>query len=135
MSPIVQAVNNFRNETGYKRMRKAVQNAAPPLPRPQLVRHLPSRQQDPLLINAPPTTSTVQAKAPAPVPAPAPAPPQAPVPTPAPERSSSPTDSSAPTPPPDAADEGKESSPAPPAVVDHPSPKHTASHGEPPPPG
>lgn len=120
-------------------MRKAVQNAAPPLPRPQLVRHLPSRQQDPLLINAPPTTTTVQAKVPAPAltpgPVPAPAPPQAPVPTPALERSSSPADSSAPTPPPDAADEGRDSSPAPPAVGDHRSPKHSASHGEPPPPG
>ncbi|XP_038141234.1 E3 ubiquitin-protein ligase RBBP6-like [Cyprinodon tularosa] len=48
-----QAVNNFKNETGYtKHGRKQLQHAAPPPPRPQLVRPLQSRQQDPLLVNA-----------------------------------------------------------------------------------
>lgn len=112
-------------------MRKAIQSAAPPLPRPSLVRHLPSRQQDPLLLNAPPTT--VQTKAPAPAPAVAPTPATAP--TPAPKRSSSPADSSAPTPPPDAADESREASPVPPSAGDHRSPQHSANRGEPPPPG
>ncbi|MEQ2167080.1 hypothetical protein GOODEAATRI_000546 [Goodea atripinnis] len=56
-----QAVNNFKNETGYtKHGRKQVQHAAPLPPRPQLVRPLQSRQQDPLLVNAanPPSAST-----------------------------------------------------------------------------
>uniref|UniRef100_A0A096M1Q7 E3 ubiquitin-protein ligase RBBP6-like n=1 Tax=Poecilia formosa TaxID=48698 RepID=A0A096M1Q7_POEFO len=48
-----QAVNNFKNETGYtKHGRKQVQHATPLPPRPQLVRPLLSRQQDPLLANA-----------------------------------------------------------------------------------
>lgn len=122
----VQAVNNFRNETGYKRVRKAAQNAAPPLPRPQLVRHLPSRQQDPLLVNAPPST-TPQVKPPAPAPAPAAAPAR--------ELTPAPTESSAPTPPHAAADEGRDASPIPPTTVDHHSPAHSTNHGEPPPPG
>lgn len=60
---IVQAVNNFRNETGYtKRIRKtAVQSSAPasqPNPRVQrpvqTLKLLNSRKQDPLRANTPP---------------------------------------------------------------------------------
>lgn len=53
----LQAVNNFRNETGYtKRIRKAVQSAASgsqtqaPVQRPPL-KLASSRQQDPLMAN------------------------------------------------------------------------------------
>lgn len=134
----IQAVNNFKNETGYtKRVRKSVQNAAPPPPRLQLVRPLHSRQQDPLLANvshlsstsAPSSTTTTQVQVPAPSSSPASAPASAP----APARAPSPA-SAAPTPP-HVAVEGKDASPAPSAVVDHLSPARSTNHGEPPPPG
>lgn len=117
-----QAVNNFKNETGYtKHVRKQLQNAAPPPPRPQLVRPLHSRQQDPLLANVSHSSSTS-------VPSAAP---QAQVPPPAPASAAS----AAPTPPHAAAVEGQDASPAPAPVVDHHSPMHSTSQGEPPPPG
>lgn len=109
----MQAVNNFKNETGYtKHARKLVQNSAPPPPRLQLLRH--SRQQDPLVANAssaPSTTTQVQAPTPAPAPEPSP-----------------------PTPPHVSATEGQVASCTPPAA-DHHSPPKTINHGEPPPPG
>lgn len=114
-SCFMQAVNNFKNETGYtKHARKLVQNSAPPPPRLQLLRQ--SRQQDPLVSNAsaaaPSNTNTqVQAPTPAPVPDPSP-----------------------PTLPHVSAAESQVASPAPPAV-DHQSPPKTVNHGEPPPPG
>lgn len=122
----MQAVNNFKNETGYtKHARKQVQNAAPPPPRPQLVRPLHSRQQDPLMANVTnPSSTSVPSTAP-----------QAQVPPPAPPCvvSAPPTP---PTPPHAAAVEEREASPAPaPVVVDHHSPMHSTSQGEPPPPG
>lgn len=122
----MQAVNNFKNETGYtKCARKLLQNAVPPPPRPQLVRPLPSRQQDPLLANAAhlshtsaPSTTPPQTQAPTPVPAPTPPPAPSPEPEPA-----------APTPPHTAtAVEGKD-------AVEHHSPPQSTNHGEPPPPG
>lgn len=127
-----QAVNNFKNETGYtKRVRKQVQNAAPPPPRPQLVRPLHSRQQDPLMANVtqpPPSAPPAAPQAQVPPPAPAPAPTPAPAPAPA--------APSAPTPPHAAATvEEQADSPAPAPVADHQSPMHSTSHGEPPPPG
>ncbi|XP_028286675.1 E3 ubiquitin-protein ligase RBBP6-like [Parambassis ranga] len=118
-----QVVNNFKNKTGYtKHVRKQVQHAAPPPPRPQLVRPLHSRQQDPLLANVthPPPTSVPSTASQAQVPPPAPVS----------------TDTAAPTPPHVAAAvEEHSASPAPEPVVDHHSPMHTTSHGEPPPPG
>lgn len=114
----MQAVNNFKNETGYtKHARKQVQHAAPPPPRPQLVRPPHSRQQDPLLpsVTKPPATS---------------------VPTTAPQpQVTAPAATAAPTPPHAAAVEGQDASPALPPVVDHRSPMHSTNQGEPPPPG
>lgn len=112
----MQAVNNFKNETGYtKHARKLVQNSAPPPPRLQLLRH--SRQQDPLVANAstsaPSTTTQVQAPTPTPAPAP---------------------EASPPTPPHVSATEGQVASCTPPAA-DHHSPPKSINHGEPPPPG
>lgn len=110
----MQAVNNFKNETGYtKHTRKLVQNSAPPPPRLQLLRH--SRQQDPLVANASPTgpsNTTTQVQA-----SPAPAP-----------------EASPPTPPHVSAAEGQDASQTPPAGDRH-SPPKTVNHGEPPPPG
>lgn len=121
-------MNNFKNETGYtKHLRKSLQATAPPPPRPQLVRPLHSRQQDPLLANAAQlvsasapsnTTPQVQVSAPAPEPAPEPEPDPAPTPPHA-----------------TAVVEGQDASPAPPSVDDSNSPRQTTSHGEPPPPG
>lgn len=111
----MQAVNNFKNETGYtKHAVKMVQHTAPPPPRLQLLRH--SRQQDPLVANAstsaPSLTATqIQAQTPAPAPEP-----------------------SHPTPPHVSATEEQVTSPTPPAV-DHHSPPKMVNHGEPPPPG
>lgn len=109
----MQAVNNFKNETGYtKHARKLVKNSAPPPPRLQMLRH--SRQQDPLVSNASkaaPSNSSTQAPAPAPAPEP-----------------SSPTLTHV------SAAESQVASPAPPAVGHH-SPPKTVTHGEPPPPG
>ncbi|AWP05381.1 putative E3 ubiquitin-protein ligase RBBP6-like [Scophthalmus maximus] len=122
-----QAVNNFKNETGYtKHARKAVQHAALPPPRPQLARPLHSRQQDPLLANVthPPPTSVPTAAPPAPI--------QPPAPTPTPPAAAA---SSPPTPPQAAAVEDREASPAPAPLADHHSPMHSTSQGEPPPPG
>lgn len=127
-------MNNFRNETGYtKHGRKQVQHAAPPPPRPQLVRPLHSRQQDPLLANVshPPSTSLppTAPKAEVPPPAPPTAPAAATPPT--------PVAPATPSPPHAAAIEERQASPAPaPApVVDSYSPEHTNSQTEPPPPG
>lgn len=126
MFVFMQAVNNFKNETGYtKLVRKQVQNAAPPPPRPQLVRPLHSRQQDPLLANVTPSipSSVPQAQIPPPAPASAAA-------------SAASAATAAPTPPHAAAVvEGRDASPAPAPVVDHHSPMHSTSQGEPPPPG
>ncbi|CAF93960.1 unnamed protein product, partial [Tetraodon nigroviridis] len=109
-----QAVNNFKNETGYtKHVRKLVQSSAPPPPRLQLLRH--SRQQDPLVSNAStaaPSSTSTQVPGPTPTAAPEHSPPTL-------SRGS--------------AAESQVASPAPPAVGHH-SPK-TVSHGEPPPPG
>lgn len=119
----MQAVNNFKNETGYtKHARKQLQNSAPPPPRPQLVRPLHSRQQDPLLANIthPSSTSVPSAT------------PQAQVLPPAPASAAA---TAASTPPHAAAVEGQDASPAPAPVVDHHSPLHSTSQGEPPPPG
>lgn len=121
---ITQAVNNFKNETGYtKHVRKQVQHTAPPPPRPLLVRPLHSRQQDPLMANIsqPPPTSLptaapqVQAAPPAPAAA----------------------TTADPTPPHAAAAAVEEhaASPVPAPVIDHHSPMHSTSQGEPPPPG
>lgn len=111
----MQAVNNFKNETGYtKHARKLVQNSAPPPPRLQLLRH--SRQQDPLVSNASttaPSNTNPQVQAPPLAPAPEPSPP---------------------THPRVSAAERQVASPAPPAVGHH-SPPKTVTHGEPPPPG
>ncbi|XP_042171343.1 E3 ubiquitin-protein ligase RBBP6-like [Oncorhynchus tshawytscha] len=48
-----QAVNNFKNESGYTKpaRNKTLQQSAPPPARPQPFRTLGSRQQDPLLAN------------------------------------------------------------------------------------
>lgn len=133
----MQAVNNFKNETGYtKRVRKQLQNAAPPPPRPQLVRPLHSRQQDPLMANvtqAPATSApitTPQAQVPTPAPAAAAADAATAAPAPAPAAALTPPHVAAAT-----AVEGQAASPAPPPVVEHHSPMQTTSHGEPPPPG
>lgn len=111
----MQAVNNFKNETGYtKHARKLVQNSAPPPLRLQLLRH--SRQQDPLVSNASAaasSTTSTQVQAPTPAPTPEPSPP---------------------TLPHASAAESQVASPAPPAVGHH-SPPKTVNHGEPPPPG
>uniref|UniRef100_A0A8C4IS00 E3 ubiquitin-protein ligase RBBP6 n=1 Tax=Dicentrarchus labrax TaxID=13489 RepID=A0A8C4IS00_DICLA len=124
-----QAVNNFKNETGYtKHVRKQLQNAAPPPPRPQLLRPLHSRQQDPLLANVTHPSTSAPSTAP-----PAQAPPPAPVASAA-ATTAAPAAPSAPTPP-HAAVEGQDVSPAPPPVVDHHSPMRSTSQGEPPPPG
>lgn len=132
----MQAVNNFRNETGYtKRGRKQVQHAAPPPPRPQLVRPLHSRQQDPLLANVshPPSTSLppIAPKAEVPPPALSTATAAATPPT--------PVAPATPSPPHAAAIEERQASPAPtpepaPAVDSH-SPEHSNSQSEPPSPG
>lgn len=127
---LTQAVNNFKNETGYtKHVRKPIQNSALPLPRPQLVRPLHSRQQDPLLANAAHLSS---ASAPSSTTAP-----QVQVPPPAPAQTPAPAAPSAPTPPhaAAAAAEEQDASPAPPAVADHRSPTPSTNYGEPPPPG
>lgn len=66
-------MNNFKNETGYtKHGRKQVQHAAPLPPRPQLVRPLLSRQQDPLLANAAHPAPAISPKMEVPPPAPRP---------------------------------------------------------------
>lgn len=135
-----QAVNNFKNETGYtKHVRKQLQNAAPPPPRPQLVRPLHSRQQDPLLANVthPPPTSAPSTAPQVQVPPPAPAPVVAPAPVAAAAAATATATATtaAPTPPHTAAIEGQDNSPAPPPVVDHHSPMQSTSQGEPPPPG
>ncbi|MEQ2211288.1 hypothetical protein XENOCAPTIV_021234, partial [Xenoophorus captivus] len=159
-----QAVNNFKNETGYtKHGRKQVQHAAPLPPRPQLVRPLQSRQQDPLLVNVanPPSASAptippkVEVTPPAPSAAapPVPAPPPVSITTSAPSVSTTtPTPSvsttsaapsvpdastspATPSPPHAEAGEHKEASPVPAPVVDCHSPVVSKSQGEPPPPG
>lgn len=121
---VLQAVNNFKNETGYtKHGRKQVQQAVLPPPRPQLVRPLHSRQQDPLLANIsnPPSTS-----------APTTAPKMENPPVAPPSSFTPPT----PSPPPvEAVSEEPNASPVPPPVSDHLSPVHSSSQGEPPPPG
>ncbi|XP_069385512.1 E3 ubiquitin-protein ligase RBBP6-like [Paralichthys olivaceus] len=100
-----QVVNNFNNKTGYtKHVRKQVQRAARPPPRPPLSRPLHSRQQDPLLANVthPPPASvpTVAPQSQVQPPAPAPSVP-------------APAAAAAPTPPHAAAVEGQDVSPAP----------------------
>lgn len=125
---LMQAVNNFKNETGYtKHVRKPIQNSAPPPPRPHLLRPLHSRQQDPLLANVAHLSS---ASAPSSTTAP-----QVQVPPPAPAQTPAPAAPSAPTPPHAAAAEERDASPAPPAVADHRSPTPSTNYGEPPPPG
>lgn len=121
---VLQAVNNFKNETGYtKHGRKQVQQAVPPPPRPQLVRPLHSRQQDPLLANFsnPPSTSTATT---------APKTENLPVGTPSAFSPSTPSPPHA-----EAASEEPNASPATAPVSDHHSPVHSSSQGEPPPPG
>nr|XP_043883662.1 E3 ubiquitin-protein ligase RBBP6-like [Solea senegalensis] len=117
-----QAVNNFKNETGYtKRSRKQVQHATLPPPRPQLTRPLPSRQQDPLLANAIPSPPSVPTAAPQ-------SQVQLPVSTPA-------DTSTAPSSPQATAVDGQDVSTSPAPAADHHSPIHSSSQGEPPPPG
>ncbi|XP_037545647.1 E3 ubiquitin-protein ligase RBBP6 isoform X2 [Nematolebias whitei] len=120
-----QAVNNFKNETGYtKRGRKQVQPAAPPPPRPQLFRPLHSRQQDPLLANVshPPSTSvpTTAPKSEVPPLAPSTA------------AAATPPAPATPSPPHAAAVEEGEASPTP-ELVDSHSPELSNSQDEPPP--
>lgn len=125
----MQAVNNFKNETGYtKHARKQVHHAAPPPPRPQLVRPPHSRQQDPLLANVTKPPTGVPTSVPTTAPQPQVTPP-------APETAPASVATAAPTPPHAAAVEVQGASPAPPPVVDHHSPMHSTSQGEPPPPG
>ena len=134
-----QAVNNFKNETGYtKLVRKQVQHTVLPPPRLQLSRPLPSRQQDPLLANVthpPPAvvpTPAPQTQVQPPAPSP-PAPLPAPVSTAATANTAATT--AAPIPPHAAAIEGQDVSPAPAPVADQQSPMHSTGQGEPPPPG
>lgn len=122
-------MNNFKNETGYtKHGRKQQHQAALPPPRPQLVRPLPSRQQDPLVANMshpPPVTSVPTTTAPPPAPAPVLAAQPAAA-TPVEVQEVAPTSASAPAPAP---------TPTPALALDHLSPMHSASQSEPPPPG
>ncbi|XP_061882581.1 E3 ubiquitin-protein ligase RBBP6-like [Entelurus aequoreus] len=136
-----QAVNNFKNETGYaKHGRKLVHPSVPPPPRLHLSRPLQSRQQDPLMANISQPPAVFSGT---PIVTPAPqvqAPPVLPVPA-ALTATSTTTSTPTPTPPPspplphtDVAEEGQDASPAPAPNVDHDSPRVSTGQGEPPPP-